>query len=105
MTIRDVVEIILAVSMPLCIITLFVIRALQGKYLSVRSIQMVVSILFMPTITILALEQVIDGAVVAALLGSFIGYLLSNFSEYDRKGRKNGQSQGQKEQDHKENRE
>ncbi|WP_170304672.1 hypothetical protein [Croceicoccus estronivorus] len=38
----------------------------------------------MPAIIVLAMEKIIDGAAVAALIGGVVGYLFANISEYDR---------------------
>jgi hypothetical protein len=82
---RDWVELIAAGSIPLAVIALFVNRWHSGKSLGVRAIQTLAVAMFMPAIIILALERVIDGAAVAALVGGVVGYLFANISDYDRR--------------------
>lgn len=84
MTPRDWIEMIAAGSIPLAIVALFVNRWLTNKSLGVRAIQMVSVITLTPAIIVLAMEKIVDGAAVAALIGGVIGYLFANFSEYDR---------------------
>ena len=84
MTPREWVEIIAAVSIPLAIIALFLNRWHSGKSLGVRAIQMLSVAMFMPTVIVLAMEKILDGAAVAALIGGVVGYLFANISDYDR---------------------
>lgn len=84
MTPREWVELIAAASIPLAIIGLFVNRWQSGKSLGVRAIQTLSVAMFMPTVVVLAMEKVLDGAAVAALIGGVVGYLFANISDYDR---------------------
>lgn len=78
------VEIIAAGTIPLAVVSVFLNRWISGRGLGVRAIQMLAVAMFMPTVLVLALERIIDGAVVAALIGGAIGYLFSNIGEFDR---------------------
>lgn len=51
----------------------------------VRVIQLIGAGTLLPSIVILALEGLIDGAAVAALVGAFVGYLFSNIADFDRR--------------------
>lgn len=84
MTAREWVEIIAAATLPLAFVGLLINRWVSKKSLGVRAIQTLAVAMFMPTVVILALERVIDGAVVAALLGGAVGYLFAHISDYDR---------------------
>jgi hypothetical protein len=84
-TAREAVEIIAAATIPLAMICLFINRWHSGKSLGVRAIQTLAVTMLMPTIIVLAMERIIDGAAVAALIGGAIGYLFAHISEYDRK--------------------
>lgn len=59
-------------------------RDANGKPMGfgVRLIQYLTVAMALPTIIILALEQIIDNAVVGTLLGGLLGYVLSNISDY-----------------------
>ena len=84
MTPREWVEVIAAASIPLAIIALFFNRWHSGKSLGVRAIQTLSVATFMPAVIVLAMEKIIDGAAVAALIGGVIGYLFANISDFDR---------------------
>ena len=84
MTAREWVEILAGATLPLAFVGLLFNRWQSGKGLGVRAIQTLAVAMFMPTVVILALERVIDGAVVAALIGGAIGYLFAHISDYDR---------------------
>jgi len=85
MTAREWVEIISAATLPLALLGLFINRAHSKKGLGVRAIQTLGVAMFMPTVILLALERLIDGGAVAALIGGVAGYLFANISEFDRK--------------------
>ncbi len=85
MSARDWVELLVAGSIPLAIIGLFVNRWHSGKSLGVRAIQTLAVAMFMPTVIILAMEKIIDGAAVAALVGGVVGYLFAHIADYDRR--------------------
>lgn len=84
MTLRDWIEIVLAITVPATVVGMIVNRILTKKGLGVRAIQFLAVSLGIPIIAILALEKVLEGAVVGTLLGGIFGYLLSNISNYDK---------------------
>ncbi|WP_340314422.1 hypothetical protein [Rhizorhabdus argentea] len=85
MTAREWVELIVAGTIPLAVISMVLNRILSGKGLGVRAIQFLAVATFVPAVIILALEKIIDGSTVAALVGAFVGYLFSNIAEFDRR--------------------
>jgi len=76
---------ILASSVPLSIMGVLLQRLIEGKGIGVRAIQFVAATSILPIIAILALEKIIDGCTVSALVGALIGYLFSNISEFEKK--------------------
>jgi uncharacterized membrane protein len=84
MTLRDWIEIILAFTVPATAVGMIINRIISKKGLGVRAIQFLAVSLGIPIIAILALEKVLEGAVVGTLLGGIFGYLLSNISNYDK---------------------
>jgi hypothetical protein len=84
MTPQEWVEIIVAATIPLALIAVFFNRWHSGKNLGVRAIQMLAAAMLMPSVIVLAMEKILDGAAVAALVGGAIGYLFANISDYDR---------------------
>ena len=87
MTVRDWVELLAIGTIPLTVVGLFINRWVSGRGLGVRVIQLLAAATFGPTVIVLALERVIDGSTVAALMGAFVGYLFSNIAEFDRRER------------------
>jgi hypothetical protein len=85
MTARDWVEVTLALTIPLSILSLMLVQwHAQGKWgkpLGVRLIQTITACTFMPAVVILAMERILEGEAVAALIGGVIGYLFSNIRE------------------------
>ena len=84
LTVREGVELILAAAIPIAIVAIVWNRTKTDKGLSVRAIQFLAVALFLPSICVLALEKVLEGSVVGTLFGGLLGYLLANFSNYDR---------------------
>ena len=84
LTLREGIELILAAAIPVAIIAIIWNRTKSNKGLSVRAIQFLAVALFLPAVCILALEKVLEGSVVGTLFGGMLGYLLANFSNYDR---------------------
>lgn len=84
MTLRDWIEIVLAITIPATVVGMILNRILTNKGLGVRAIQFLAVSLGIPIIAILALEKALEGAVVGTLLGGIFGYLLSNISNYDK---------------------
>ncbi|HEV2738715.1 MAG TPA: hypothetical protein VGU66_09065 [Candidatus Elarobacter sp.] len=81
---RGWVEIILALTIFVTVVLTLVSRIRTGKGLGVRAIQFLAVTIGIPVIVILALEKVVDGAVVGTLLGGVFGYLLSNIANFDK---------------------
>lgn len=85
MTVREWVELIAATTIPVAVLGLIVNRICSAKGIGVRAIQFLAVATFIPTILILALEGILDGSTVSALVGAFVGYLFSNIAEFDRR--------------------
>jgi uncharacterized membrane protein len=83
---RDWVELVVASAIPLTILGMIANRIMTNKGLGVRAIQYLAVSLGIPVIVLLAMEGILDGAVVGTLLGGVFGYLLSNISNYDKSG-------------------
>jgi len=81
MTARECIELVAAWTVPLAIPGLIVERVQMRKRLGVRAIQFLAVATFAPVVVILALEKIIDGGTVSAL----VGYLFSNIAEFDRR--------------------
>jgi hypothetical protein len=79
------VKLIAAGSVPLTVLALIVNRIWTGKGIGVRVIQFLAVAAFASIIVIVALEKVIDGSAVAALIGTLVGYLFANIAEFDRR--------------------
>lgn len=79
-------EALVAAAVPLTAIGMILNRIISRKGLGVRAIQFMAVALGLPIIFVLAIEKVLDGAVVGTLLGGVFGYLLSNISNYDKPG-------------------
>ena len=54
--------------------------------IGVRAVQFLGVAMLLPAVTLLAMEHLISGEVVATLLGAFIGYLFSNIGDFDKSG-------------------
>lgn len=89
MTPRFWIEIILALAIAAVPIAVLVqrARAKEGapQGIGVRTIQFLGTAILPPTLILLALEGMIDGSTVAALVGAFVGYLFSGIVEFDRR--------------------
>jgi hypothetical protein len=85
MTTRDYVEWIAVLTIPLAVLGMIVNRIWTGKGFGVRAIQFLAVATFTPAVLVLALERIIDGSTVAALVGAFVGYLFSNIADFDRR--------------------
>lgn len=55
--------------------------------IGVRSVQFLGVAMLIPAVTLLAMEHLISGEVVATLFGAFVGYLFSNIGDFDKPGR------------------
>jgi hypothetical protein len=83
---KDVIEIILALTVPIGLWALMWYRAKMEMGLGVRVIQFAGVIFGFPLIVILGLEKILDGQTLAALFGALFGYLLSGIANFDSKG-------------------
>jgi hypothetical protein len=84
MSATDCIEVIAAVTIPVALLAIIGERLWSKKGVGVRTIQFAAVAMFVPLILILALEQIVDGSVVSALVGAFVGYLFSNIGDFDR---------------------
>jgi hypothetical protein len=84
---RFIIEVIAVATIPLSIIGVLFYRVMTGRGMSVRSMQFLAVSTMLPAIIFLSLEGLLEKSAVGALLGAFIGYLLSNIGEYDRQRR------------------
>lgn len=83
MGVRDWVEILVASAIPLAVLGIFLNRVVTRQGLSVRALKFLGVAMALPAIVILSFENIIDGGVVAALLGAMLGYLLSNSNDQE----------------------
>lgn len=79
------IELVAAITVPLSLLAIIGERLISKKGIGVRVIQFAGVATFVPTLLILALERVVDGNAVAALVGAFVGYLFSNIGDFDRR--------------------
>ena len=86
MSTREIIEIIVAATMPLGLAAVMWHRISTGMGLGVRVIQLVGIVLGLPAIVLLGLEGVLEGQTVAALVAGVLGYLLSGISQFDADG-------------------
>jgi hypothetical protein len=77
---KEWIEIILVGIMFLGLIGIFHNRIKLKKGIGVRVIQFTTILLLLPTILILALEELLNLDVVATLLGAIVGYVLAGIS-------------------------
>jgi hypothetical protein len=90
MTAREIVEIILSASFVITPVTYLIHRTIaktkEGAQfgIGVRSVQFLGVATLLPAMCILALEKLIDGCTVAALVGALVGYLFAGLTEFDK---------------------
>lgn len=78
----ELIELITALIMPLGLYIIYKTRTQgQGKGIGIRVIQLAAVVLIIPSIFILALEGVLTTELVATLLGTIVGYILSGFEK------------------------
>lgn len=82
MPIRDYVELSAMGVMGLVVIGLFVERLVSGRGMGARVIQFLAVGLIVPTILVLALEEKLDKATTATIIGALVGYLLSGIGDW-----------------------
>ena len=84
----SVIEISMAVIMTFTIAGVFWRIIRKNKGIGIRLIQFTCVVLIIPTIVILAIENIIKGETVATIIGGLIGYVLSGVN--DSASKKNG---------------
>jgi len=77
--VRGIVELAAAGAMVLGLLGAILVGLRRG--LGARTIQFAGAVMFVPVILILALEKVLEPAVLGTVIGAVIGYLLSGASE------------------------
>jgi hypothetical protein len=77
------VSIICALCIPISIAGILLERLISKKGIGVRSIQFAATVSFAPSIVLLAINNVIDAATTAALIGAMIGYLFSGIAKFE----------------------
>lgn len=88
---REIVEVILASVIAAVPIGFLIHRTIVKKSatehfgIGVRAVQFVSVGMLLPTIIVLALERLIDGCTVAALIGALVGYLFAGITNFDRR--------------------
>jgi len=82
-TTRDIVELLVAGTMPIGLAAIMWQRISTKTGIGVRVIQFVGVVLGLPAIILLGFEKVLEGQTVAALIAGVLGYLLSGISQYD----------------------
>lgn len=82
---KDIIELMVASCIPIGLVLLILHRIKTDKGIGVRVIQFICVIMTIPGIMLLALEKILDGQTVAALMGGLLGYLLSGISNFDNK--------------------
>ncbi len=89
MTSNACIEVALVTAIFTAPIALLVHRTIAKKDdgshfgIGVRVIQFLGVAMLVPAVTLLALERLISGEVVATLFGAFVGYLFSNIGDFD----------------------
>jgi hypothetical protein len=86
MTTFDILQIVLAGTIPTAVLGVIATRLLSGKGVGVRSIQFMAVAAIVPGILLLAIRGLLEGEAVAAILGSTVGYLLSSIAKFDERG-------------------
>jgi hypothetical protein len=89
-TVKSVIELIAVLMWPLGVGAIFWQRWVSGKGgLGARVIQLAAVIMLFPTIVILGLEKILDGATLGTLIGGLVGYVLSGVGDYQPSGDSN----------------
>lgn len=79
----DIVELIAAGIMALCMLLVIIERLWSGRGIGARAIQFLAVGLVIPSILILALEEKLATETTAALIGALTGYLLSGIGIWE----------------------
>lgn len=79
----ELIEIILGAAIFAVPVLVVLQRLFAGKGIGVRSIQFVAVATVVPAVVILAMQGLMQGETVAAILAGLVGYLLGNVSKFD----------------------
>jgi len=82
--VKGIIEIIAIVIILVALIGIFCNRAKQNKGIGKRIIQLAAVFFLIPTILILSLEKLISSETLGTLLGTIIGYVLSDLAKDDK---------------------
>jgi hypothetical protein len=82
-TVVDVLQLGAMLTLLVGVAGLVINRIVTKKGIGARVIQFVVALSILPTIIILALQKVLDGATIGTLIGGLLGYVLSGLSKFD----------------------
>jgi hypothetical protein len=99
-SIKEIIEIIMAITIPTVIGLVFYRSNKAGKKntentsekqysggIGARIIQFTTIALLIPCLIILSLEDILKGETIATIIGGLIGYVLSGISNYDNKNK------------------
>jgi predicted transporter len=78
------IEIIACLIMVGGLAGIFIERIWRNRGIDVRVIQFLTIVLIIPVILILALEDILNGQTTAALIGTVIGYILSDIGKNEK---------------------
>jgi len=86
---KPIIEIIAAATIALAPLAMLIDRYVGERGMGARAIQFTTVAMLLPTILILALEKILEGATVGTLIGGLIGYILSGIGDFkpDKKGK------------------
>ena len=85
-SVKEIIELVAAAMFPIGFIGFMWHRIATKRAIGARAIQFIAVIFLLPTIVVLAMEKILDGQTLGALIGGLTGYLLSGISNYDRSG-------------------
>jgi hypothetical protein len=81
MTTRHLLEVVAALVMIGGLFGIFVERCRSKRGIGVRIIQFLAVVLVVPTVFVLALEEILSSETVGTLLGAVVGYILSGIGK------------------------
>ena len=76
-------EIIIASTLPLTLVTVLLNRIITKKATGVRVIQFTAAAMIVPALLLLGLRHLLEGEAIAAILGGLVGYLFANIAKFD----------------------
>jgi hypothetical protein len=80
MSAKEGVELVAAATMPITIVSFLAYRAIRKMGIGLRNLQFLAIAFFTPMILMLALEGILEHAVVGTLIGGLLGYFFSQLS-------------------------